>query len=217
VTGTKTPCPNFRIQGERGYVLLTLLLLVSLLVIAAASVAPSIARQLRRDREDELIHRGAEYRRAIRSFAKHTGRFPLTLDELENTNGTRYLRRRYKDPITGGEFRLLHMADVAAYGSRSDAPSSPPDENGAQTANSANSQPSNVGGGVILGVASPSVKETIREFDHKNHYNQWLFFYSAIYDGSVEAKGPTPLRPVFAAQKNSSEASNQSAQPSSTP
>ena len=33
------------------------------------------------------------------------------------------------------------------------------------------------GGGPIVGVASTSKAQTIREFNHKNHYNQWQFIY----------------------------------------
>jgi type II secretory pathway pseudopilin PulG len=238
--------------GERGYVLLGLLLMAALLVVAAAAVAPRIAQQVRRDREEEMIHRAMQYRRAIRAFAKRTGRFPLRLDELENTDGTRYLRKRYKDPITGGEFRMLHPEDVQASGARL-ASSQPKDQNsnspsdqapstqvastgsastaavdsagaasqaaapvlassatasfnsgsiappGSNTSagddSSGNGTP--VRGGLILGVASSSTKKTIREFEHKSHYNQWLFFYSAIYDGSLDIKGPTPTNPIF--------------------
>jgi type II secretory pathway pseudopilin PulG len=248
VTGPKSPFLSFRLRAERGYVLLTLMLFVSVMVVAAAVVAPSIARQIKREREEELIHRGMEYRRAIRSFAKRTGRFPLRIEELENTDGTRYLRKRYKDPITGGDFRLLHMADIAATGARlntasppsdgnadtasaSLSPSSTPGTNSADTPPDQNALPmqgngpaapvappangsaggTDLGGGLIFGVVSPSAKKTIREFDHKSHYNQWLFFYSAIYDGSVEVKGPTPMSPVFAAPKASPDASSQPA------
>jgi hypothetical protein len=185
-----------------------------------------------------LIHRGMQYRRAIHTFAKRTGRFPLRIEELEDTNGTRYLRKRYKDPISGKDFRLLHMADIAATGARlntasppedgsADASASPsgatPDASaanaqtdqtasafgvaGSPTAQTANSSAGEFGGGVIYGVVSPSAKKSIREFDHKSHYNQWLFFYSTIYDGSVEVKGPTPLRPVFASQASSNSTS----------
>jgi type II secretory pathway pseudopilin PulG len=217
-------------------VLLGLMLGASLLVIAAAAMAPTIAMQIKRDREEELIHRGMQYRRAIHTFAKRTGRFPMRIEELEDTNGTRYLRKRYKDPISGKDFRLLHMADIAATGARLNTASPPtdgsadasasqsgasPDVSSADTqadqnapaagvagsppAQTANSSASGTefGGGVIYGVVSPSAKKSIREFDHKSHYNQWLFFYSTIYDGSVEVKGPTPLRPVFASQASS--------------
>jgi hypothetical protein len=68
-----------------------------------------------------------------------------------------------------------------------------------------------------MGVASSSPKKTIREFNHKNHYRVWLFFYSANYDGSVEVKGPTPSTPVFAAQKSSADSSNQQTPAAQTP
>ncbi|MFZ1005843.1 MAG: hypothetical protein WAN65_03340 [Candidatus Sulfotelmatobacter sp.] len=234
--------------------LLTLLLAASLLVIAAAVVAPMITLQIRRDQEEELIHRGMEYRRAIRSYAKHTGNFPLTLDQLEHATGNRYLRRRYKDPITGKDFRLLHMNDIAALGAGSNPvgtssggsanttaggfsnassteanPQEPTADQNAQAGSQGSPTPqaaasstapvsgAGFGGGVIMGVASSSPKKTIREFNHKNHYKDWLFFYSANYDGSVEVNGPTPSTPVFALQKNSADSSSQQTPMSQTP
>ena len=38
------------------------------------------------------------------------------------------------------------------------------------------------GGGPILGVASTSKEATIREFNNKNHYNDWLFIYDPTND-----------------------------------
>ena len=101
---------------EQGYVLLSLLLIVALLTIAAASAVSSLAFNIRRDREEEMIHRGVEYSRAIRRYTKKTGHYPLTLDALENTDGLRFLRKRYKDPITGKDFKLLHMTDLQRVG-----------------------------------------------------------------------------------------------------
>ena len=89
-----------------------LMLFVTLLAIAAAAVAPSIAFRVRRDREEEMIHRGTQYSRAIRRYVKKTGRYPSRLEELENTNNVRFLRKRYKDPITGKDFKLLHVGEV---------------------------------------------------------------------------------------------------------
>src|SRR5438445_13408165 len=59
-------------RSERGYILLILMLFVALLTIAAAALAPSIAFQVRRDREEEMIHRGTQYSRAIRRYVKKT-------------------------------------------------------------------------------------------------------------------------------------------------
>jgi type II secretory pathway pseudopilin PulG len=102
-----------KISGhERGYVLLTLLLMVAVIMIAAAAILPTVAFEIRRDREEELVHRGVQYSRAIRSYYKKLGRYPTRLEELESTNNLRFLRKRYKDPITGGDFKLLHFGEV---------------------------------------------------------------------------------------------------------
>jgi len=99
-------------EPQAGYVLLVLLLFLSLMVIAAAAVAPAIGVAIQRDREEELIHRGVQYTRAIRTFTRKFGHYPANLDELQSSNGQRFLRRKYKDPITGKDFKLLHFADV---------------------------------------------------------------------------------------------------------
>jgi len=112
----KSPA-KFRVHSrqcgsEQGYVLLVLILFVALLAIAVTVMLPSIGFELKRDREEELIHRGVQYTRAIQHYVKKFGRYPTTLEQLENTNQIRFLRRRYKDPITGKDFKLLHMEDV---------------------------------------------------------------------------------------------------------
>src|SRR5438034_11248911 len=99
-------------RSEQGYILLMLMLFITLLAIGAAAVAPSIAFQVKRDREEEMIHRGVQYSRAIRRYVKKFGRYPTRIEELENTNNVRFLRRRYKDPITGKDFKLLHVGEV---------------------------------------------------------------------------------------------------------
>jgi type II secretory pathway pseudopilin PulG len=109
LTAPKTANPENR---EQGYVLLALLLVMAVLAIAATVAAPTIFFQIKRDREEELVHRGIQYRRALRMYATKTGGYPHTLDQLLGNADTRYIRKLYKDPITGGDFRLLHMADV---------------------------------------------------------------------------------------------------------
>ena len=99
-------------RTQRGYILLTLILFVALITIAAVVTAPIIAHQMKRDREEELIHRGVQYSRAMKHFYKKFGHYPTRIEELENTNNVRFLRRRYKDPITGKDFKILHLGDV---------------------------------------------------------------------------------------------------------
>src|SRR5258708_16513386 len=66
-----------------------------------------------------MRHRGTAYMRAIQHFYKKLGRYPMRVEELEDTNNVRYLRKRYKDPMnkdpaTGQEkdFKLLHQTDI---------------------------------------------------------------------------------------------------------
>jgi len=226
---------NSKSPAQRGYVLLILLLLMALMAIAAAVIVPTISWEVRRDKEEEMIHRGVQYRRAIREFTKKRGRYPNTVDELVGGDGLRFLRKHFTDPITGKEFKLLHASDVAsAFGpsnpgnvqpnqneaasqdsadDNSGVPAVPPDPSSAQPPANGTSQltqpglpktgsaanPSGqatsptFGGGPFIGVASASTKETIRIFDKKNHYNQWLFFYDPGYDRGHDTWGPTSL------------------------
>jgi type II secretory pathway pseudopilin PulG len=104
-------------RGERGYILLTLLLIVAMMIIVAGAIAPSIAFDIKRDREAEMIHRGCQYSRAIRAYYRKFGRYPVKLEDLENTNDIRFLRKRYKDPLNCkagkcADFKLLHFGEV---------------------------------------------------------------------------------------------------------
>ena len=95
------------------------MLAVALLSIGFLAMVQNIEFQVKRDREEEMIHRGVQYSRAIRNYFKKFGRYPTTIDELESTNNLRFLRKRYKDPMnrdpkTGQErdFKILHLQDV---------------------------------------------------------------------------------------------------------
>ena len=205
-------------RKQSGYILLAMLLVMTLAMIAATAAAPGIAFQLKRDREEELVHRGVQYSRAIRRYAKKTGRYPASLDDLLGDGNVRYIRRLYKDPITGKDFRLLHLSDVqsfaatgnvsntnlsgatpaaqAASASSDDAGrASGQDAEGSQDDRVVDSTPSQPGL-LIFGVASRSHAKTIREFNHKNHYHQWLFYYDVRSDQGREIKGPTSSTPL---------------------
>ena len=97
---------------QRGYILITLLLFSALLAISLLAMLPQITQQIKRDREDEMIHRGVQYSRAIKHYVKKFGRYPTRIEDLENTNNLRFLRKRYKDPLTGKDFKILRMGDV---------------------------------------------------------------------------------------------------------
>jgi type II secretory pathway pseudopilin PulG len=109
-------------RDERGYILLTLLLMMALLAIAATAIVSTIKFQVQRDREEEMIHRGVQYSRAIRAYYKKFGRYPVKLEDLETTNNLKFLRKRYKDPVNCKDgkcedFKLLHFGEVKMFGS----------------------------------------------------------------------------------------------------
>jgi type II secretory pathway pseudopilin PulG len=110
---------NVKGRPQGGYILLTLLLVVALMAIFATAIGSRLEQQIKRDREEELIHRGVQYSRAVRRYYKKFGRYPTRIEDLESSNNLRFLRKRYKDPLnrdprTGKErdFKLLHQGDV---------------------------------------------------------------------------------------------------------
>jgi hypothetical protein len=105
-------CSRRHRHTEQGYVLLVLLLSLALLSIGFTVMIQGIEFEIKRDREEELIHRGVQYSRAVRKFIKAFGRYPNSVEELENTNNIRFLRKRYKDPVTGKDFKVLHLMDL---------------------------------------------------------------------------------------------------------
>ncbi|MGO9577396.1 MAG: hypothetical protein ACLPTQ_24045 [Terriglobales bacterium] len=219
---------------ERGYILLTLLLVVALLSIGILTQIQSMAFQIKRDREEELIHRGVEYSRAVRRFCARFKRFPASVEELESTNNYRCLRKRYKDPITGKDFKPVSLTEFEASlpGASTPPPTAPApqapevqyrqdiprESDGGVFSNSADSNggdaPAAAGnpnpddddtngapplhGVPIVGVVSLSKQKSIREFDGKDHYNQWLFIYNPKNPNNTRAGLiSTPDEPSF--------------------
>ena len=88
-------------QGDEGYVLLAVIVLVFLMLLALTVAAPKVAMELKHDQELETQHRANQYVRALRLYHKKTGNYPTSIEQLEKTNNQRFLRQRYIDPLTG--------------------------------------------------------------------------------------------------------------------
>jgi hypothetical protein len=159
--------------------------------------------QIKRDREVELVHRGAQYARAVQKYFRKVHQYPTSIEQLENTNNIRFLRRRYKDPVTGQDFKLLHMGDVQIQpssgsnggtnlGTSASDLAANTQQAGAGPITSLGGTPvaGNQGAGPILGVASTSKKQSILEFNGKDHYNDWQFIYMTSLDRGGLIRGP---------------------------
>ena len=111
-------------QGERGYALIALLAMMTLLMIAMMAAAPSLRQQARREAELEAIARGEEVADAIRMYISlHPAKQPPTsMDELlegvapaGRTKKVKVLRASAsRDPLSeSGEWRTVKLRDEA--------------------------------------------------------------------------------------------------------
>jgi type II secretory pathway pseudopilin PulG len=111
-----------RRDTEGGFVLIAVLFLVALILIGLAVAAPKIAKSIQRDKELELVHRGEQYKRAIKLYYRKFGAYPANMDQLMNTNQIRFLRKRYPDPFTGKDdwkviyFGQAHVKPMGLFG-----------------------------------------------------------------------------------------------------
>jgi len=101
-------------SSQSGYVLLALMLTMTLILVALAVEAPRIGQQIKREKEEELVHRGKDYATAVKRFVhKNGGRYPVSVEQLENTNHIRFLRKKYVDPMTGdSDWKMVHVGEA---------------------------------------------------------------------------------------------------------
>ena len=120
-------------SGEAGFAMLVVFLLAAFIGIALYMEMPRVVLEAQRDKEELLIDRGTQYKRAIQVFYRKFSRYPTDLDALSNTNNIHFLRRRYKDPMTGeDEWRLIHSAGPGIF--TDSLVNAPPGTQPAQTA-----------------------------------------------------------------------------------
>jgi hypothetical protein len=107
--GQSGQSPRFR-SGERGYALLAVFLMAAMIAMYLYMQLPRVAFESERDKEQSLIDAGEQYKRAIQLYVAAVKKYPQKIEDLENTNNKRYLRKRYIDPMTGkDEWRLVHV------------------------------------------------------------------------------------------------------------
>src|SRR3954452_278646 len=99
-----------RRQQESGFALLFVFLMASTIAIMMYVQLPRTAFEAQRAKEEMLQERGEQYIRAIQLYVAKWRSYPPSLDALEKTNNVRFLRKRYKDPMTGkDEWRAIHV------------------------------------------------------------------------------------------------------------
>lgn len=105
-----------RRQNQRGFALLLVFAMAAAAVVMLYLEMPRVAFEHERNKEALLVERGDQYVRAIQLYYKKYSKYPQTLEDLETTNNIRFLRRRYRDPMTGSdEWRLIHVDGTGQY------------------------------------------------------------------------------------------------------
>jgi type II secretory pathway pseudopilin PulG len=106
-------------KAERGYTLVALLVVMSLMALFALAAAPQVRQQGQREREKEAIFRGDQVAEAIRSYYRYrggqgVGSLPTSMDQLLEgiPRGTKKLQilraEAVRDPLSSsGEWRLV--------------------------------------------------------------------------------------------------------------
>src|SRR5216683_195719 len=102
--------------GEEGFVLLLIFAMAAAVALMLYIELPRVSFEAQRNREQLLIERGEQYKRAIQLYFRKFKTYPASIEQLENTNNVRFLRRRYADPLTGkNEWRLIHIGPGGVF------------------------------------------------------------------------------------------------------
>src|SRR5688572_6709577 len=69
-------------RGERGYALVSLLAMMTIMALVLVTAVPNVRLQAQRAMEEEAIWRGEQVAEAIRLFTRARNRLPTSIDEL---------------------------------------------------------------------------------------------------------------------------------------
>src|SRR5690242_18802894 len=97
-----------QIRGDAGYAMAALLVAMALMALFMSIAMPVWKQASQREREEELVWRGQQYDRALQLFRRKTS--APGAPNLDMLVEQRFLRRKYKDPITGKDFALKPVA-----------------------------------------------------------------------------------------------------------
>jgi type II secretory pathway pseudopilin PulG len=184
-------------------------------LVSLSAAVPSLMMQGQREKEEELLFRGEQYKQAIGRYYRKFGRYPTKIEELLETNKLAFLRREYPDPMTkDGKWRLIRIGPAGeligsaherdplgrpggttGQGSGSQGRTGQQGVGTTQTAGSSSSG----SGGVkypIAGVASQSTEPSIRLYEGYSRYNEWEFIYDPVkeaLESQPPIQGGTPL------------------------
>ncbi|HEX8031232.1 MAG TPA: type II secretion system protein [Vicinamibacterales bacterium] len=183
-------------QGNRGYAMAALLVAMSVMAVLMSALMPVWSHMATREKEEELIFRGKQYARAIGLFQrKFANTAPPTVDVLVEQ---RFLRKKYKDPITNDDFQPIYANQPQQPGRGSSTVALRPGEQANATVTTPSQQQiqsgfGNTGVGAqggVIGVTSKSKDTSIKVYNGRTHYNEWAFVFVQTAQRAGESAGP---------------------------
>lgn len=166
-------------RGNRGYAMAALLVGMSVMAVLMGALLPVWTTMATREKEAELVFRGTQYARAIGLFQrKFANTPPPTIDILVEQ---RFLRKKYKDPITNDDFQPLYANQAlmpgGPTGSAGSGPQSNQQRSGGQVIQPGFGGTGATAAGGIIGVTSKSKETSLRVYNGRSRYNEWAFVH----------------------------------------
>ncbi len=187
------------LQNQRGVTLMVVLVMMVILGLSAGIAGSTWSSVMQKEREEQLLWVGDQYRRAIESYVNFRNQpgspgavggvgtklspiplYPNSLEDLlrdsRATQVVRHLRRLYKDPFTGEDFEPVRPSSVAGAGGAV----------GGTISASSGLTVTPVAGG-ISGVKSTSAEKPMKKdnfpkvydtFKNAKKYSDWEFVYT---------------------------------------
>jgi type II secretory pathway pseudopilin PulG len=196
---------------DRGYAMAALLVGLSIMAVLMGAALPVWNKQAQREREEEYLFRAHEYARGVMKFQRRAGpgTLPPSLDVLVQQ---RFVRRKYKDPLSGEDFQPVYQTvnqpgqpgSGAAGAARPGmpTPSTPPSGPGGVTSTPSTpttslggapttslggtptaGQGAPVPGAGVMGVVSKSKGSSIKVYNGRTRYDQWAVTYQDVRPG----------------------------------
>lgn len=115
----------------RGFGILGALVCVALMAIYLAKVGEMWSTLAQRSKEEELLRKGNAIRKGIESYvrADNGGAFPMRIEDLLHDPRVSFVRRHlrdaYRDPMTNGDWQVIHGPGNELYGVYSSATDAP--------------------------------------------------------------------------------------------
>jgi type II secretory pathway pseudopilin PulG len=167
-------------RSEAGFSLVAVSASITVMMLLMGMAVPSWKYVMQNAREEELIFRGTQIVEAIERYQKKHGNAPPV--SLEMLVKGKFLRKEFKDPMTEkGEWRFIRPGEAiisppGAGGGRPGRPGRPtPTTTPRPGGFGAGSAARRGTFGPFIGVASTSTDKSLRVFNGRTKYDQWLF------------------------------------------